>query len=101
MKLLNKIRNKKSAQQHIELFLEQVYLKQEIAETTIAGLTFLHPDKTEEEIVFAYLNTIIGLVDETALTKFRDDVVSKADNKVVEVKELYSLFLQGEQNDYN
>ena len=89
-KLLKKIRPAKK-QSFVEV-MEHHYFLMEVADTTMNAIAWLNPELDDEGVSHIYLNTIIGLVGEQKLVEFRDTLIKEADKKVVEVKELYSLF---------
>lgn len=87
MKFLNKFRRKS-----LEQLVEELLLKKDIAETTVSAITFLNPEVDDEGVLMIYASTLLSLIPTEDLEKFRDEMVSLADEKVVEVRELYSIY---------
>ena len=82
------MRNKLLKKKQIENYL----LKQDIAETTLSAIEFLNPEIDKDDVVSIYLQMLLSVVSEKEVTKMRDTLVSLADTKVKEVKELYKIY---------
>lgn len=72
--------------------LENYLLKQDIAETTLSAIEFLNPELDNDDVVSIYVQMLLAVVPEKELTKMRNSLVSLADTKVKEVKELYKIY---------
>lgn len=72
--------------------LETYFLKSEIADTTISAMSFLNPQFDTQQVEELYLTTLLQFVSEKDLTELRDTLVSLADTKVKEVRELYKIY---------
>jgi hypothetical protein len=90
MKFRNKFQRKS-----LDVILEELLLKKDVAETTVTAISFLNPEIDEQGALMIYTSTLLSLIPVEELEKFRDDVVSLADKKVKEVSDLYELYGRG------